>query len=123
MKTLLLLLFLSRFSPSAEAQLRVVSVEDVPGVVGTYPSWSPDGRTLAFERDGDLFTVSIDGSGEVGLAHHPSLDETPVWSPSGEILFASVKRCHSARLTVASPGRLGTVRLDINHAAADGQSH
>jgi Tol biopolymer transport system component len=44
------------------AQVHVVTVETVPGVLGTYPSWSPDGQTLAFERDGDLFTVRVDGS-------------------------------------------------------------
>ena len=50
------------------AQVQVVSITPVPGVEGTYPTWSPDAQTLAFD---------------------PSLDETPVWLENGDILFAS----------------------------------
>jgi len=71
------------------AQVRVVRVDPVPGVVGTYPSWSPDGQRLAFERDGDLFIVRLDGSEETNLVIHPALEETPVWVSEREILFGS----------------------------------
>jgi TolB protein len=73
----------------AEAQFRVVRVDEVPGVEGTYPSWSPSGERLAFERGGDLYTVELDGSHETRFVHGPALDETPVWVSEHEILFAS----------------------------------
>jgi Tol biopolymer transport system component len=73
----------------AEAQVRVVRVDAVGGVQGTYPSWSPDGERLAFERGGDLYTVELDGSGERRFVDDPGHDETPVWVSADEILFAS----------------------------------
>jgi len=73
----------------AAAQVRVLSVDPVPGVRGTYPSWSPDGRWLAFEREGDLYKVRLDGSADTRFVDDPGLDETPVWIAPDEILFAS----------------------------------
>lgn len=73
----------------ADAQLRVVRVDEVPGIEGTYPSWAPDGERLAFERGGDLYIVERDGSNERRFVHDPALDETPVWVSKREILFAS----------------------------------
>lgn len=88
----------------ASAQVRVVSVRSVPGIEGTYPSWSPDGSSLAFERGGDLFTVRLDGSMERSLVEHQSVDETPVWLANGHILFASER----------------TGELDVFQVRADG---
>ena len=53
---------------------------------------SPDGQTIAFSYQGDLFTVPVQG----GLAHqvttNAAYDAYPVWSPSGkDIAFASAR--------------------------------
>jgi Tol biopolymer transport system component len=60
------------------------------------PSWSPDGRQLAFSshRDGDsdIFVVNRDGSGLRKLTHNEWSDELPDWSPGGRrIVYSSTK--------------------------------
>jgi Tol biopolymer transport system component len=51
------------------------------------PSWSPDGRSIAFasKRDGDvhLFVMGADGSGTRRLTSTRRDDENPSWSPDG----------------------------------------
>ncbi|MGV1048591.1 MAG: TolB family protein [Solirubrobacterales bacterium] len=49
----------------------------------TEPSFSPDGRTIAFARDGDLFSVRPDGSGQRQLTSGPEIDSAPRISPNG----------------------------------------
>ena len=60
------------------------------------PTWSPDGRRIAFVRreDGDnleIFAMNAAGSGQVRLTALPfSLDSEPAWSPDGsQIAFTS----------------------------------
>ena len=51
------------------------------------PSWSPDGRTIAFvsRRDGnrELYTMSWDGSNETRITSTPGSESSPDWSPDG----------------------------------------
>ena len=59
-----------------------------------YPSWSPDGRRIAFnsDRDGDhdIYVMNADGSDVTQLTHNSSRDLHPVWSPDGrQIAFSS----------------------------------
>lgn len=56
-------------------------------VDGGLPAWSPDGRRIAFERDGSVYIVDATGSSETRLA--PGTD--PAWSPDGrQIVFTNV---------------------------------
>jgi Tol biopolymer transport system component len=51
--------------------------------------WSPDGRSIAFERglgawehgSREIFVVNVDGSGLRRLTRRPGHDDSPVWSP------------------------------------------
>jgi hypothetical protein len=64
---------------------------------GYHPAWSPDGETIAFQRDSegsnpyesDIFLISADGAGERNLTASSSHREVlPAWSPDGsELLF------------------------------------
>jgi TolB protein len=47
---------------------------------GSHPSWSPDGRKLAFRQGSAIWTVNVDGSNRRRLA----LGNSPAWSPDGK---------------------------------------
>ena len=54
-----------------------------------YPSVSPDGTTIAFVYQGDIYTVLLEGGQAQRLTFQPEMDVQPVWSPDGQsIAFA-----------------------------------
>ena len=56
-----------------------------PAALATFPG--ANGK-IAFERDGDIWTVNPDGSGERRVTTGPHVDSSPDWSPDGkELLF------------------------------------
>lgn len=50
----------------------------------TEPAFSADGRTIAFARTGDLYSVRPDGSGQRQLTSGAELDSRPIVSPDGK---------------------------------------
>jgi dipeptidyl aminopeptidase/acylaminoacyl peptidase len=53
----------------------------------TEPSFSPDGRTIAYARGGDLFSVRPDGSGQRQLTSGLELDSAPRVSANGRFVL------------------------------------
>lgn len=51
--------------------------------VSFYPSWSPDGTTLAFADASHIALVNVDTNQRVDLATTGENDEWPAWSPDG----------------------------------------
>jgi Tol biopolymer transport system component/C-terminal processing protease CtpA/Prc len=55
-----------------------------------YPAISPDGTTIVFSYQGDLYKVAADGGNALPLTTHEAHDYQPVWSRDGKkIAFAS----------------------------------
>jgi dipeptidyl aminopeptidase/acylaminoacyl peptidase len=87
------------FATSAPGGGRGIQVMDVAsGAVTTLfdptvesfdsgPSWSPDGRRIAFESDIDgdmeIYVMNADGSDVQQITHNTLWDEGPAWSPDG----------------------------------------
>ena len=47
-----------------------------------HPAWAPDGRTLAYVRDGEIYLADRDGDNETFL----TMGQHPDWSPDGQLL-------------------------------------
>jgi len=71
----------------------------------TEPAFSPDGRAIAFVRDGDIWSMRADGSGQRMLTSGPEIDGRPLFAPNGRYLLFE-------RRAVAGGNRdLNTVRV------------
>ena len=74
----------------------------------TWPSWSPDGKHLAFatEQRGHTWVsvVDLDGTGRRRVADHAG---TPAWSPDGRVIAVRRSSCHGIKL-VTPQGRDAT---------------
>lgn len=80
------------------------------------PTWSPDGRRIAFysDRDGnfEIYTMNADGSGLTRLTNDPGDDNSPDWSPDGaSILFLSGRGDGVLSVHVMRPDGTGVTRL------------
>ena len=49
-----------------------------------HPTWSPDGRRIAFERAGEIWVMNADGGGQTQLTSNTVFDSNPTWSPDGQ---------------------------------------
>jgi len=69
----------------------------------TEPNFSPDGRTIAFARGGDIFSVRPDGSGQRQLSSGPEIDSLPKVAPNGKYVV------FERRATLGGPASLYAV--------------
>jgi Tol biopolymer transport system component len=86
------------------------------------PSWSPDGRKIAFysERDGngEIYVMNADGSGQSRLTHHPADEGYPAWSPDGRSISFDSDRDGNFEIYAMDPDGSNVRRL-TRHPARD----
>ena len=82
------------------------------------PSLSPDGKTIAFSYQGDIWTVSVNGGTALRLTIHEGYDGRPLWSPDGQtIAFSSDRYGNNDVFTIPAKGGMPT-RLTY-HSTSD----
>ena len=89
---------LSAFAPDGSGRRTLAPISAFRDAVN--PSWSPDGRRIAFElisatppgdtggarRQSDIATMNADGTGVRRLTRTGALESVPVWSPDGTLI-------------------------------------
>jgi Tol biopolymer transport system component len=122
---------------SSSSQILVIDMESgkqrmVSGgaLDAVQPSWSPDGRHIAFwgVREGarDIFSVAREGGEVSSITNDEALDWNPVWSPDGKHLYFSSDRGGAMNLwrvavAAASGKRIGDpepVNVPSSYAAS-----
>ncbi len=51
---------------------------------GTHPTWSSDGSSIAFVRNGDIYVMTSDGSDPKRISDINAEESDPAWSPDGK---------------------------------------
>lgn len=73
----------------------------------TEPNFSPDGRTIAFARGGDIYSVRPDGSGQRQLTSGPEVDSLPKISPNGRYVVFERRGALGGPSTLYTVGATG----------------
>ena len=74
------------------------------------PTWSPDGKRIAFasgrdDPNGEIYVMNADGTGVYAVTTHAGTDTNPSWSPDGRrIVFETARQTGADIYTVNANG-------------------
>src|SRR6266436_459543 len=108
------------------AQNQLPEAKKIMGVINEESSWSPDGKTIAFDssRPGktSIFTWNVETREQKRLSEGNANDITPEWSPDGkQIAFVSDRTGHNEIYVMNVAG--GDVRQVTNDKSDDIHPH
>jgi dipeptidyl aminopeptidase/acylaminoacyl peptidase len=83
------------------------------------PSFSADGHTIAFVRNGDVWAMRADGSGQKQLTSGAELDSRPIVSPNGRIVLFQRQTAEGAPRDLFTVSVNGGAAHPIAPSAAD----
>lgn len=83
-----------------------------------HPALSPDGKTIAFSYQGDIYTVPMQGGEARAITIHEAYESHPVWNPTSDTLaFASSRYGNDDVFIVSAKG--GTPTRLTYHSSGD----
>jgi len=83
-----------------------------------YPRISPDGNTIVFSYNGDIYSVNSNGGTAIPLTISQGPDLMPVWSPDGKTIAFSSDRNGNFDI-YAMPATGGTAKRLTFHSSND----
>jgi TolB protein len=96
------------------------------GSLNVSPTFSPDGRRVAFARalgaNIEIFVCQRDGSGVRRLTNSPGIDTNPAWSPNGQEIAFTSSRAGSPQLYVMDVEGANVRRVTFQGEYNDGAS-
>jgi len=123
---LCLLIAFGLSSPALRGQDQLPEAKKIMGLYNEESSWSPDGKTIAFDssRPGktSIFTWNVETREQKRLTEINANDITPEWSPDGKrIAFVSDRTGHNEIYVMNAAG--GDVRQVTNDKSDDIHPH
>lgn len=64
-------------------------------LIPAFTRWSPDGRTILFEREGQIYLMPSDGGEPRALTHHATGAIYPTWTLDGSGVYFLASEAHS----------------------------
>ena len=109
---------MSKVLPLLFAGLGLFAQDDAIPLWLRYPAISPDGSTVVFSYQGDLYAVPAEGGMASQLTIYEGYDTMPVWSHDGrKIAFASDR--YGNRDVYVMPAQGGTAKRLTYHSSND----